>query len=400
MTFTPPGYRERQMADTDPPFGENDRKFMEIALALAAKGRYTALPNPCVGCVIVRDGEILGRGYHKKAGTPHAEINAMADAAAANRDVRGATVYVTLEPCSHFGLTPPCAAALIGAGVGRVVCAMGDPNPLVSGRGFKMLADAGVEVRTGLCSGEAEKLNVAFLHAMRTGRPYVTQKMAVSLDGKIALKNGRSKWITSAASRSDAQALRAENQALMTTADTVIADDPQMNVRPDELPDYVLAAAEREYIRSPVRVIVDKRSALTMTEKIFSAGGKVLWVKPSAGGEVAEEPVSEDVTVVRIPVIPGDPAGNLDIGILLGYLHSLRIRAVLVESGSKFCGFMTVHNLIDKLVLYAAPKILGADAVSFCGVTGRESVAEAGNFRLEKITAIGDDVKLEYIIKE
>lgn len=377
-------------------------QYMLLALNLAEKGRYSTLPNPCVGCVLTKNGMIIGSGYHKKAGTGHAEVNALADARSKNQDTSGATAYVTLEPCSHFGLTPPCAVALIKAGIKRVVCAMTDPNPLVSGKGFEILRNAGIEVIVGICESQARNINVPFLYAMEHEIPYVTQKMGISLDGKIALANGESKWITSPESRSDVQALRAENQAIMTTADTVKADNPSMNVRYTELPDSVKGTVTEELINTPVKIIIDKHESLTRDEKIFSSSGQVMLVYPSPDGDIEEKVISEKLTILRIPMVTDKEHqnNNIDIERLLKYLHTRRIRNILVESGPKFCRYMMDNNLINKLVLYVAPKLMGDDAISFCKCTGFRSMEEIRSFRLAKCTQIGDDIKLEYIIKE
>ncbi|MBQ5511761.1 MAG: bifunctional diaminohydroxyphosphoribosylaminopyrimidine deaminase/5-amino-6-(5-phosphoribosylamino)uracil reductase RibD, partial [Prevotella sp.] len=223
---------------------------------------------------------------------------ALADARNKGNDTSGSTAYVTLEPCSHFGLTPPCAVALVKAGVKRVVCAMTDPNPLVSGKGFDILRDAGIEVIVGICEHQARRINVPFLYAMEHEIPYVTQKMGISLDGRIALKNGASKWITSAESRADVQTLRAQHQAILTTAATVIADDPSMNVRTDEFPKTVKLSVPEEYVVRPLKVIVDKRKVLTLKEKIFSSSGDVLLVYPSDNRDVSEKKLTEKINVL------------------------------------------------------------------------------------------------------
>ena len=215
----------------------SDEFWMQKALDLAVRGRYTASPNPCVGCVIVKDDQLIGQGFHLRAGTAHAEINALKNAC---RSVEGATVYVTLEPCSHYGRTPPCAKALVEAGVSRVVAAMKDPNPLVSGKGFKILRDNGIDVRFGVLEEQAEAINLEFLWRMRNALPYIRLKQAVSLDGNIALGNGASKWITGAQARMDVQICRARSNAILTTSRTVLADDPAMTVRRSELPELVV----------------------------------------------------------------------------------------------------------------------------------------------------------------
>ena len=219
-------------------FSPDDVKFMQLALELAAKGQYTTTPNPSVGCVLVKNGEIVGKGFHFKAGQPHAERVALADA---GEKAKGATAYVTLEPCSHYGRTPPCALGLIEAGVSRVVAAMADPNPQVAGKGLKMLADAGIPSAVNLLNEQAEALNKGFLKRMRTGKPYVQLKLAMSLDGRTAMASGESKWITGEAARADVQKMRAKATALLSTSATVLADDTSLNVSWNQFPDDLKA---------------------------------------------------------------------------------------------------------------------------------------------------------------
>ena len=251
---------------------------MKRALKLAARGKFTTSPNPAVGCVIVRNGMIIGEGYHHKAGEPHAEIMAMRSAGAS---VAGATCYVTLEPCSHYGRTPPCAKALVKAGVKRVVIACGDPNPQVAGRGVKILKDAGIEVDVGLYENKALKLNRAFFKSIVKNIPYVTVKIGMSLDGKIALSDGRSKWITSDKSRKAVQKMRAESDAIITGAGTVLADNPMLNVRYDELPEKVFAKYDINRDKQPLRVVLDSHLRINPDNFAMFSQGKILLVRPS-----------------------------------------------------------------------------------------------------------------------
>lgn len=253
---------------------------MREALRLAERGLYTVSPNPAVGAVIVKNGEIVGKGYHRKAGEPHAEVYALREA---GEKAKGATAYVTLEPCSHYGRTPPCAEALIKAGVSRVVAAMVDPNPKVSGKGIATLREAGIEADTGLLSDEAEALNRGFLQRMRTGRPYVRLKLGISIDGRTALNNGVSHWITSSSSRSDVQRYRAMSSAIMSTSETLKVDNPTLSVRWNELPLEVQSVLKPEDVRQPVRVIVDSRSRVTGDKAIFSVKSPVLLLRREKG---------------------------------------------------------------------------------------------------------------------
>ncbi|EKO5201341.1 bifunctional diaminohydroxyphosphoribosylaminopyrimidine deaminase/5-amino-6-(5-phosphoribosylamino)uracil reductase RibD, partial [Vibrio vulnificus] len=247
-----------------------DRQMMLRAIALAKRGLYTTAPNPNVGCVLLRDGEIVGEGFHFRAGEPHAEVHAMR---MAGDKAKGATAYVTLEPCSHYGRTPPCAEGLINAGVSRVVCAMEDPNPQVAGRGFAMLREAGIEVLVGLLQAEAEALNPAFIKRMKTGMPFVQLKMAASLDGQTALANGNSQWITSPQARRDVQRFRAQSGAILSTSKTVIADNASLNVRWSELPSSVQHALPQEQLRQPTRVVLDRQAELSPELKLYQTEG-------------------------------------------------------------------------------------------------------------------------------
>ena len=263
-------------------FSAEDHRYMSRALQLAEQGRFTTSPNPNVGCVIVAAGQIVGEGFHLRAGEPHAEVHALR---MAGEKAKGATAYVTLEPCSHFGRTPPCADALVNAGVARVVAAMEDPNPQVSGRGMRRLADAGIEVQVGLLQAQAEALNLGFIKRMRHGLPYVRLKMAASLDGRTALANGQSQWITSPAARADVQRWRAQSSAILTGADTVLADDPSLNVRWAQLPPSIQTHYAEEQIRQPIRVVIDSQQRITPEAKLFTIAGDVWLARQQAQGQ-------------------------------------------------------------------------------------------------------------------
>ena len=306
---------------------------MKRALKLAARGKFTTSPNPAVGCVIVRNGMIIGEGYHHKAGEPHAEIMAMRSAGSS---VAGSPCYVTLEPCSHYGRTPPCAKALVKAGVKRVVIACGDPNPQVAGRGVKILKDAGIEVDVGLYENKALKLNRAFFKSIVKNIPYVTVKIGMSLDAKIALSDGRSKWITSEKSRQTVQKMRAASDAIITGSGTVIADNPLLNVRYDELSAKVF---DDDYV-------------------MFSQG-KVLLVRPSLDSKNISEQINEHLEIFYAPC---DFAGRICISAVLSELSKRQCRKVLVEAGPTLVASFLQERLADELALFVAPKVLGGNA--------------------------------------
>ncbi|EMP4462654.1 bifunctional diaminohydroxyphosphoribosylaminopyrimidine deaminase/5-amino-6-(5-phosphoribosylamino)uracil reductase RibD, partial [Vibrio vulnificus] len=292
-----------------------DRQMMLRAIALAKRGLYTTAPNPNVGCVLLRDGEIVGEGFHFRAGEPHAEVHAMR---MAGDKAKGATAYVTLEPCSHYGRTPPCAEGLINAGVSRVVCAMEDPNPQVAGRGFAMLREAGIEVSVGLLQAEAEALNPAFIKRMKTGMPFVQLKMAASLDGQTALANGNSQWITSPQARRDVQRFRAQSGAILSTSKTVIADNASLNVRWSELPSSVQRALPQEQLRQPTRVVLDRQAELSPELKLYQTAGERLIVGPKGD----------------LPA-PLDEQGQIDLPQLFAQLSQTQfIHHLWVEAGA------------------------------------------------------------------
>jgi diaminohydroxyphosphoribosylaminopyrimidine deaminase/5-amino-6-(5-phosphoribosylamino)uracil reductase len=356
---------------------------MERALSLAAQGRFTTHPNPNVGCVLMRDGELVGEGWHRKAGEPHAEVHALR---AAGERARGATAYVTLEPCSHYGRTPPCALALVEAGVSRVVAAMEDPNPLVAGRGLRILADAGIDVSCGLLKEDAEALNPGFIKRMQTGLPWVRVKLAASLDGKTALANGESQWITGPAARADVQVWRACSSAILSGADTVLIDNPSLNVRWNELPDDIRALYPQEQLRQPLRVIVDSRQRLQPDARLFSLPGPVLLARQQKQPHWPES--------VEQVVLPLAVSGKID---LLALLHELGLRGineVWVEAGRQLAGALVAQNLVDELILYMAPKLLGESARGLLVLPELATLAGAPQFTLRDVQQIGEDLRL------
>lgn len=380
-------------------FSEQDCMFMKRALKLAERGLYTTLPNPAVGCVIVRDSEVIGEGWHHRAGEPHAEVMALRDAGERQKEVRGATAYVTLEPCSHFGRTPPCALGLVNAGISRVVAAMKDPNPLVSGRGFKILEDAGVSVSCGLYENEARELNRAFFHSIVTGMPYVTVKYGMSIDARVALSNGESKWITSEASRHDVQRMRARHQAVLTSANTVVKDDPSLNVRWQELPFEVRELFPADPVFLPLRIIVDAKSVITFNEKIFRCPGPVMVARIGDSDIVRAEKISDSITVLKVPATLDDPS-HISFRKLFKYLNAINIRNVMIEAGRGLVSDIVRHGLAHEIVFYIAPKIMGADAVSAFDALGLSSMKDVPELSVSEVSRCGEDVRITCRFKE
>jgi diaminohydroxyphosphoribosylaminopyrimidine deaminase/5-amino-6-(5-phosphoribosylamino)uracil reductase len=352
-------------------FSAADHAHMAHALQLAARGLFTTHPNPRVGCVIVKDGRVVGEGWHERAGTPHAEIHALK---AAGEAARGATVYVTLEPCSHHGRTPPCAEALIEAGVGRVVAAMTDPNPLVAGGGIAMLTLAGIQAEIGLLESEARALNPGFISRMTRQRPWVRLKTASTLDGKTALANGASQWITGEAARADVQRLRARACALLTGSGTVLADNPRMNVR------------DLDIGRQPLRVIVDSALRTPANAAILPAliachhaDPDVRAVLEATGAEILELPGSE---------------GRVDLAALLTWLARRGINELHVEAGATLNGALLAAGLVDEWVAYMAPMAVGEHARGLFALPPLASLADATRFKLTDVRQIGTDLRL------
>lgn len=345
------------------PILPDDERFMMMALDEAKKGEFTTRPNPAVGCVIINNDLIIGKGFHPKAGFPHAEIFALADAKNNGQNTAGATVYVSLEPCSHTGKTPPCVDALIHSGVTRVVVACADPNPQVAGHGIQKLLDAGISVSLGVCQKQAYELNAGFLKAMATGLPFVRLKMGISLDGRIAMQNGESRWITGELSRMDVQRLRAKSGAIITGSATIIADDPALNVR---LPDVELDNIGITAIPQPKIVVVDRRGKLSP---------------------------DDDFTVLKNPntlIWQDDLPALLKILVAKYQCHD-----VLVETGATLATSFLSQNLVDELIIYQAPCLLGATARPMFG--GQfERLQDKFDFTLMNVERLGDDIKMVF----
>ena len=420
-----------------------DRLFMARAIRLASQGLYTTDPNPRVGCVIVKAGQVVGEGWHRRAGSPHAEPLALA---AAGDAARGATAYVSLEPCCHHGRTPPCSEALLAAGVARVVVAMTDPNPLVAGSGLDRLRAGGVAVEQGLLEAEARRLNPGFIKRMERGLPHVRVKLAASLDGRTAMASGESQWITSAAARRDVQFLRARSSAILSGVGTLLADDPSLNVRlsPADLPGVGLDGS----VRQPLRVVVDSHLRTPPTARLLSLPGQTLiaCLDPEADGlrpgnpeplpttephltpfpapsgdqapdrapAHAQEPDLDDDPPIRLDSkraahlaaathleatgagilrLPPGP-GGLDLETLLRYLARMEINEVLIEAGATLAGSALQAGLVDELVLYLAPHLMGDAGRGLFHLPGLERMGDRLALDIQDLRQIGPDLRL------
>jgi diaminohydroxyphosphoribosylaminopyrimidine deaminase/5-amino-6-(5-phosphoribosylamino)uracil reductase len=352
-------------------FSADDHRHMAHALQLAAQGLYTTTPNPRVGCVIVKDHVVVGAGWHQRAGTAHAEAHALAMAAGA---ARGATAYVTLEPCSHHGRTPPCADALIQSGVARVVAAMHDPNPLVAGRGMQRLLEAGIRAEAGLLEADARALNPGFVSRMTRGRPWVRLKTASTLDGKTALANGASQWITGDAARADVQRLRARACAILTGSGSVLADDPRMSVR------------DLDIGRQPLRVIVDSRLRTPPDAAILPALIVCHQADPARRAALTEARAD----VLELPAANG----RVDLPALLAELAQRGVNELHVEAGAVLNGALLEAGLVDEWIAYLAPMAVGDGARGVFARSPLEALNDASRFRLADVRQVGDDLRL------
>ena len=363
----------------------SDRVHMARAIRLAVLGLYTAEPNPRVGCVLVRDGEVVGEGWHQRTGGPHAERLALAMAGAR---ARGATAFVSLEPCCHHGKTPPCTDGLIAAGVTRVVAAMRDPNPLVAGAGLARLRAQGIEVEVGLLEEEARRLNPGFIKRMEQGLPYVRCKLAASLDGRTAMASGESQWITSEAARRDAQFLRARSAAILTGVGTLLTDDPALNVRltAAELP----GVAPDGQVHQPVRVVVDSRLRTPPTARLLSLPGKTLiaCLAPAPGRAAPLEAAG-----AQLLVTPPGP-GGVDLAFLLRYLARQEINEVLIEAGATLAGAALQAGLVDEWVLYLAPHLMGDAGRGLCHLPGLELMRDRLPLVIRDVRMVGPDLRV------
>lgn len=422
------------------PFNSEDARWMARALELARRGRFTASPNPAVGCVIVKydrllgENALIGEGFHRQAGGPHAEVFALRQAGSL---AKGATAYVTLEPCAHTGRTPPCAQALIDAGVARVVVACLDANPQVSGKGIAMLQAAGIDAEAGLMAVEAHAINDGFMRRMASGVPKVTVKLAASLDGRTALANGESKWITGPDARRDVQRHRALSCAILSGADTVLVDNASLNVRWSELSesvqaeygDYVSPDVSSGHqaeplapafsiseastsgaststpsisepstcepsVRQPLRVIIDTQNRLTPSLKLFSLPGPILLLRGQVTGDFNQQ-VEECV----LPLVQsGNSAGKLDLPALMIELGRRQINRLWVEAGAQLCGALLAQQLVDELILYQAPKLMGNGARGLFNLPNFSAMEQVVDLQWQEVRQVGNDLKLTLTI--
>lgn len=355
-----------------------ERDYMKLALDLAAKAKGRTSPNPMVGAVVVKDGEIVGKGYHRAAGEPHAEVNALEDA---GEEAKGATVYVTLEPCSHYGKTPPCTEALIEAGVSKVVVAMEDPNSLVAGRGLEQLAETGLEVESGLMAKEAKKLNEAFIKYITTDRPFVMLKNAMTLDGKIATKTGDSRWISGEDSRRYVHQLRDEVDGILVGIGTALADNPRLTAR---LP--------KKEGQDPTRIVLDSKLQIPLDCNLVTQESKaktIVATSEKADKEKKKKLEEVGVKILTVPVTEG----KVDLESLLIELGKLNMMSLLVEGGSQVNASFLFENLADKVIYFIAPKIIGGQkAFSVVGGRGVAKVADGIVIKDKQVSNIGDDI--------
>ncbi len=359
----------------------NDIQWMQQAINLAKRGRFTTTPNPNVGCVIVKDGQLIGQGYHQKAGQGHAEVNALASAVGS---VKGATAYVTLEPCSHTGRTPPCAQGLIDAGIARVVIAMTDPNPKVAGRGIAMLKKAGIAITSDILQTQARALNPGFLQRMEHQRPFVTVKLGMTLDGCTALQDGSSKWITSSESRIDVQQFRAQSCAILTGSATVLADDPSLNLRWNEL-GLVREVIEQSALRQPIRIVIDSNNKIQPQHKMIGINSPIILVRRQADDN--QWPVN-----VEQLIMPGQ--GQIDLGQLMTLLAKREINSIWVEAGATLCGALLSANLVDKLVVYQAAKLMGSGNKGLFNLPSIDHMDKLIDLRIDDVRMIAKDIRI------
>ena len=361
-------------------FTAQDSVWMAQALRLAERGLYTTSPNPRVGCVLVRDGDIVGEGWHERAGEPHAEVLALR---AAGEAARGATVYVTLEPCSHHGRTPPCADGLIAAGIARVTVAVQDPNPRVAGQGIAKLRAAGIEVECGLMEAAARELNIGFFARMTRGTAWLRSKIAMSLDGRTALANGVSQWITGEAARQDVQHWRARSCAVLTGIGTVLADDPQLNVRGIET------------ARQPLRAVVDSLLHMPPNARLLQQNGVMVYTATQDAQKIA----ALEKSGARVVVLP-DANGQVDAAAVLRDLAAQGCNEVLVEAGSKLNGALLKAGLVDELVLYLAPQLLGDMARGMARLGELVSMDQRIELEWNDVRQVGKDLRIVARVKK
>lgn len=365
-------------------FTAADFRYMAHALRLAERGLFTTRPNPRVGAVVVREGEIVGEGFHAIAGGPHAEIPALQQA---GERARGATVYVTLEPCCHFGRTGPCTQALRVAGVGRVIAAMEDPNPLIAGKGLAQLREAGIEIACGLLEAEARQLNIGFVSRMARRRPWIRCKIAMTLDGRTAAPSGKSQWITGEAARQDVQAWRARSGAIMTGVGTVLADDPSLTVRRTDLGWNPSTAPGQ-----PLRVILDTALRTPPQARLFTLPGETVVFTLEQEG--ARRDVLSMAGATVLATQQGDSAGRVDLNEAFECLAARQVNEVLVEAGPILSGALLAAGLVDELILYVAPSFLGDNGRGACHLPGVQQLADRHALQIVDVRAVGQDWRI------
>ncbi|QJC33545.1 bifunctional diaminohydroxyphosphoribosylaminopyrimidine deaminase/5-amino-6-(5-phosphoribosylamino)uracil reductase RibD [Enterobacteriaceae endosymbiont of Donacia provostii] len=360
-----------------------DKFYMMHAIKLAKLGVFTTTPNPNVGCVIVKNKNIIGQGYHFKAGEFHAEINALK---MAGNNAEGSTVYITLEPCNYSNLTPSCCCALVKAKIKRIVVATKDPNPKVNGKGLKFLYNKGIQITKNILSKEAKNLNLGFFKRMYTGIPWIQLKLAISLDGKIALLNGDSKWISSKTSRKDVHKLRAKSSAILSTSKTIVKDNSTLLVKWNKLSYNIKKIYPKKLLRQPVRIILDRLNKIKPNDKIILSVGKILLIK----SKYTFNNWPNNVEQIIVPEING----YFNLKYLFKILGSREINSLLIEAGSTLSGFLITYNLIDELIIYLSPKLLGNVALNLCNINSFMNIINVPHFYFKYIKRIGPDLKL------
>jgi len=367
----------------------DDYRFMARAIQLAKKGQYTTHPNPRVGCVIVKDNEIIGEGYHQKAGQPHAEINALLQLHSANKSAKNATAYVTLEPCSHTGKTPPCANALIEAQISRVVIAMQDPNPQVAGQGIQRLRNADIIVEVGFLEEQARALNPGFIKRMEQGLPWVRIKLAMSLDGRTAMASGESQWITGSAARQDVQRLRAKADAILTGSGTILEDNPSLNVR--------ISAEELGFsgdVRQPLKVIIDTQLKTPLDARLLSLEHNTLIFTENDDEKLKDAFYAMGAEVILLEKSQKD---GLPLERILQQLAKREINEVHVEAGATLCGALLHENLVDEIIIYMAPTLMGSEARGLFNLPELNQMKDKVDLKIQDIRAIGDDWRISIL---
>lgn len=366
-----------------------DKLYMQRAIVLAYKGEFTTNPNPNVGCVIVKNSKIIAEGWHVRAGDSHAEINALLIAGSKAKD---STVYITLEPCTHFGNTPPCCDQLIKFGVKRVVIAMKDPNPKISGNGIRKLKSFGVEVTCGVMLHEAKNLNLGFIKRMTVGIPWIKIKLGSSLDGCTAMKNGESKWITSEKSRNDVQILRAKSSAILSSSSTILMDNPSFIVRWNKLSDKIKKNYDQNNVNQPIRIIIDSKNRVNPSNKIINQKGNTILVRLKKDNKLWPKNTKQLI----VPSLNN----RVDLFALLKILGKKEINYLLVEAGSNLSGSLLLNGLFDEIIIYLSAKLLGNNTRNLFLLPNIKDISQAFELSFKKIKKIGPDLRLTLVSKK